>query len=156
MPLPFGLGPCARCSCIETYCWVPSPQGGCPIESRYPHRSKSGFAEWSQDCGVYRLPKRGRLSLRRATREEPNPIFLYIDFGTKAHALAFGSHYDAGTLHPAFVAFWASWFEGKEVPLWSTRLLLIEALEVVNSKDWKLLMELGTRSPPDQGANVVR
>jgi hypothetical protein len=32
-------------------------------------------------------------------------------------------------------------------------------LEVVNSKDWKLLMELGTRSPcplPDQGANVVR
>jgi hypothetical protein len=90
--------------------------------------------------------------------KEPNPIFLYIDFGTKAHALAFGSHYDAGTLHPAFVAFWASWFEGKEVPLWSTRLL-IEALEVVNSKDWKLLMELGTRSPcplPDQGANVVR
>jgi hypothetical protein len=75
-----------------------------------------------------------------------------------AHALAFGSHHDAGTLHPAFVAFWASWFEGKELPLWSTRLL-IEALEVVNSKDWKLLMELGTRSPcpsPDQGANVVR
>ena len=90
--------------------------------------------------------------------KEPNPLFLYIDFGTKAHALAFGSHHDAGTLHPAFVAFWASWFEGKELPLWSTRLL-IEALEVVNSKDWKLLMELGTRSPcpsPDQGANVVR
>jgi hypothetical protein len=48
--------------------------------------------------------------------KEPNPIIFYMDFGTKAHALAFGSHYDAGTLHPAFVAFWASWFEGKEVP----------------------------------------
>jgi hypothetical protein len=90
--------------------------------------------------------------------KEPNPLFLYIDFGTKAHALAFGLHYDAGRLHPAFVTFWASWFEGKQVQFWSTRLL-IEALEVVNSKDWKLLMELGTRSPcpspPDQGANVV-
>jgi hypothetical protein len=89
--------------------------------------------------------------------KEPNPLFLYLEFETRDSARAFGSNSDAQVLHPNFTAFWSAWYGDKVVHLWSTRLLL-EALEVVNSKAWKVLMEMGTRSPcpsPDQVANVV-
>lgn len=89
--------------------------------------------------------------------KEPNPLFLYIEFETRDSARAFGTNSDAGALHPAFAEFWSTWYGDKVVHLWSTRLLL-EALDVVNSKAWKILMELGMRAPcpsPDQGANVV-
>ncbi len=50
------------------------------------------------------------------------------------------------TLRQEFITIWSTWIGDKLVGLWSCALLT-EALEVVSSKAWKGLMELGTQSP---------
>jgi hypothetical protein len=82
----------------------------------------------------------------RRDKGDKNPLFIYAEFSSLDAARAFGINLDRKTFRQEFITIWSTWIGDKPVGLWSCALLT-EALEVVSSKDWKGLMELGSQFP---------
>ena len=93
----------------------------------------------------------------RRDKGDRNPMFLYIEFPGIDEARAFGANLDSKTVGPEFIGFWNTWLGDRPVNVWSCSLLM-EAMDIVNFKSWKGLMELGSQSPclpPDPGADAA-
>ena len=82
----------------------------------------------------------------RRDKGDKNPLFIYAEFSSLEAARDFGTNLDRKTFRQEFITIWSTWIGDKPVGLWSCALLT-EALEVVSSKDWKGLMELGSQFP---------
>jgi hypothetical protein len=92
----------------------------------------------------------------RRDKGDRNPMFLYIEFPGIDEARAFGANLDSKTVGPEFIGFWNTWLGDRPVNVWSCSLLM--AMDIVNFKSWKGLMELGSQSPclpPDPGADAA-
>ena len=94
----------------------------------------------------------------RRDKGDRNPMFIYIEFPGLDAARAFGANLDSKSFRQEFVGFWNNWIGDRPCGVWSCALLM-EAMDTVNFKSWKGLMELGTQSPcppPDPGADAAQ
>jgi hypothetical protein len=83
---------------------------------------------------------------------DKNPMFLFVEFPSLEAARIFGTNLDNRSFRSEFIGFWNTWIGDRPVSFWSCALLT-EALEVVQFKAWRGLLELGMQSPclpPDQ------
>jgi hypothetical protein len=77
--------------------------------------------------------------------KDRSPLFLYVEFPGVDEANALGVAMDRNTLPDGLVALSAKWF-GQLVHVWSCAVLT-EALEVVQAKAWKGLLEQAKQNP---------